>query len=177
MMDARSKGRLTDAQIEKYHSEAEKDLAQAEALRKKGIKTSYDDLLKTIDALKSIAAKGDKPSKDLMEQAEKELAAYYGGTPEESKSWLGELKLRGFNFKGATDEGKVSGALDQTVPSQSLGTRIGKGIPAAWTGFLTGVGEAGKGAVTNLQDFMNAIGGNEPTPQTTGPYKDKAFVP
>lgn len=163
---ARAEGKLTDAQIKKYNAESEKDLAQADAFRKKGVKTGYDDLLKTIDALRTQAGKGEKPAKALMEEAEKQLAAYFGGTPDESKDWLGRMQLRGFNFEGANEpEGKVSDANAKAgVPDQGLGFRLGKVLNPV--GIQKGIESTERDITEGLINFGRGMVGYEtPLPQ------------
>jgi hypothetical protein len=163
MMEARSRGKLTDAQIEKLHGDYEKDLAQADALRKKGIKTSYDDLLKSFEALRQLKLAGGKPDKSLEDKLQTEMAAWFGGTPEETKGWLGEMELRGFNFKGTTEEeGKPAKALDEAVPKKGAAYRAGQAVVKAPVQFQKGIESFEVDTAEGLVNFISGmLGGAE----------------
>jgi len=133
---AEATGKLTDIEVQEHDAKKELLLAQAKALKDKGMTYEYKDLLDMMETLRNEKLAGRKPDEDLMRRIEVEMAKAFGGTPKDNKDWLGRLEERGFNFPSV---GPRSELVTNLQPRQPTPEEMGGAV-------LPAVGRMGKGA-------------------------------
>jgi hypothetical protein len=173
MMNAKANKAKTDEEIEEIASVKLKNLAQADALQRKGISVGLDDLLKVADTMQKMKASGDKVPTELEDRMHDLIAKEMGGTPDVQDEMFGILKKNGWSFpQSPTDTPPV---VNQKAPppqdNSSLGTKAGEGLrnlpTAAEVAKLRAQGKiigAGLEGAQELEDFATALAGNKKGP-------------
>jgi hypothetical protein len=162
-MRAKHEAALTDIQIKDYEAKAELDLAHAEALRKQGIKTSYDDVLKTFEAFRQAKLEGRPVDPSLRQYVEDQLAAFYGLEPKEVKGWLGRIERAGYVLRGAEQQ---KPAAPTGEPEPTAGARLGTFMRQLPGQAGTFAATAGQTAESQTLDFITALAGGQTGPAT-----------